>query len=71
MNPTDRNVAPNWVLYSITPNNDIDFDYATLQAYKQFRIEAESKGFRHFLEVFDPNACGALARPNWDGSLTT
>src|SRR5205085_11253758 len=23
--------------------------------YKQFRIEAERKGFRHFLEVFDPN----------------
>src|SRR5207253_11091861 len=23
--------------------------------YKQFRLEAERKGFRHFLEVFDPN----------------
>jgi hypothetical protein len=44
-------------LYSITPNNHIDFDYVTLEAYKQFRIEAEEKGFRHFLEVFDPNAC--------------
>ena len=22
------------------------------------RLEAEAKGFRHFLEVFDPNACG-------------
>ncbi len=46
-------------LYSITPNNDIAFDYATLDAYRQFRVEAESKGLRHFLEVFDPNACGA------------
>ncbi len=45
-------------LYSITPNNQLDFDYVTLEAYKQFRIEAEKKGFRHFLEVFDPNACG-------------
>ena len=32
--------------------------YATLEAYKEFRLEAERKGFRHFLEVFDPNACG-------------
>jgi hypothetical protein len=45
-------------LYSITPNNTLDFDYPTLEAYKEFRIEAEQKGFRHFLEVFDPNACG-------------
>ena len=48
-------------LYSITPNNDIAFDFATLEAYKEFRLEAERKGFRHFLEVFDPNACGAAA----------
>ena len=26
-----------------------------LQAYGEFRAEAERKGFRHFLEVFDPN----------------
>lgn len=43
-------------LYSITFNNDVDQDRRTLDAYRQFRIEAESKGFRHFLEVFDPNA---------------
>lgn len=46
-------------LYSITPNNKLEFDYPTLLAYKEFRIEAEAKGFRHFLEVFDPNACGS------------
>lgn len=45
-------------LYSVTFNNDIERDLATLEAYKQFRLEAEAKGFRHFLEVFDPNACG-------------
>jgi hypothetical protein len=45
-------------LYSITPNNRLEFDYPTLQAYKDFRVEAEAKGFRHFLEIFDPNACG-------------
>jgi hypothetical protein len=60
VNPTEheRTLGANLGLYSITPNNDIEFDHATLEAYKQFRIEAEAKGFRHFLEVFDPNACG-------------
>ena len=36
----------------------VAIDYPTVTAYKEFRIEAEQKGFRHFLEVFDPNACG-------------
>ncbi len=45
-------------LYSITLNNDIAFDVATLEAYKDFRLEAERKGFRHFLEVFEPNVPG-------------
>jgi len=44
-------------LYSITPNNRLEFDYPAIEAYKQFRIEAEIAGFRHFLEIFDPNAC--------------
>ena len=56
--PDERKRGANLGLYSITPNNNIAFDYATLQAYKEFRLEAERKGFRHFLEVFDPNACG-------------
>ena len=43
-------------LYSLTFNNDAELDRRTLEAYRQFRIEAEQKGFRHFLEVFDPNA---------------
>ncbi|MBK9118444.1 MAG: hypothetical protein IPM18_02425 [Phycisphaerales bacterium] len=43
-------------LYSVTFNNDLALDQATLAAYKAFRLEAEQKGFRHFLEVFDPNA---------------
>ena len=60
VNPTDneRKLGADLGLYSITPNNNLAFDYPTLEAYKQFRIEAEAKGFRHFLEVFDPNACG-------------
>src|SRR5215212_10304522 len=55
----ERKRGANLGLYSITPNNNLEFDYVTLQAYKDFRLEAERKGFRHFLEVFDPNACGA------------
>jgi hypothetical protein len=56
--PEERKRGANLGLYSITPNNSLEFDYVTLQAYKEFRLEAERKGFRHFLEVFDPNACG-------------
>jgi len=60
VNPTpgERTLGADLGLYSITPNNRIEFDYATLAAYREFRIEAEEKGLRHFLEVFDPNACG-------------
>ena len=43
-------------LYSITFNNDLERDYEALAAYKEFRLEAEKKRFRHFLEVFSPNA---------------
>src|SRR5690606_1699785 len=50
-------------LYSMTFNNDIDRDLASLNAYKDFRLEAERKGFRHFLEVFNPNACEAHCPP--------
>jgi len=42
-------------LYSITFTNDLDWDYKALQDYHDFRIEAECAGFRHFLEVFNPN----------------
>jgi hypothetical protein len=42
-------------LYSVTFNNIPKRDYEMMQAYKAFRLEAETKGFRHFLEVFDPN----------------
>ena len=54
--PGQRGLGANLGLYSITLNNDVDLDRRTLDAYRAFRIEAETKGFRHFLEVFDPNA---------------
>jgi len=54
----ERKLGADLGLYSVTFNNDAALDRATLEGYKAFRLEAEAKGFRHFLEVFDPNACG-------------
>jgi hypothetical protein len=51
-------------LYSITLNNDVDADLRTLEAYRAFRLEAEARGLRHFLEVFAPNAPGERAPPD-------
>ena len=42
-------------LYSITFTNNIDWDYKALADFQEFRFEAERKGFRYFLEVFNPN----------------
>src|SRR5215212_5616805 len=53
--PEERQQGANLGLYSITFNNDAVLDCAALEEYKQFRLEAERKGFRHFLEIFDPN----------------
>ncbi len=53
----ERTLGADLGLYSVTFNNDVALDHVTLEAYKAFRLEAEAKGFRHFLEVFDPNAC--------------
>ena len=50
-------------LYSVTFNNDLDADWLTLTEFKAFRTEAVRKGFRYFLEVFNPNVadCGLRA----------
>jgi hypothetical protein len=42
-------------LFSVTFNNDPDHDLRVMEAYKEFRLEAEAKHFHHFLEVFHPN----------------
>lgn len=52
----ERTLGADLGLYSVTFNNDLDLDRRTLEDYREFRIEAEKKRFRHFLEVFDPNA---------------
>lgn len=54
-NPQERQRGVNLGLYSMTFNNDTVDDRARLEEYKRFRLEAEAKGFRHFLEVFDPH----------------
>jgi hypothetical protein len=48
-------------LYSITYVNELDQDREALLWYKEFREEAERKGFRHFLEIFDPNVDSGIA----------
>lgn len=53
-------------LYSITFNNDLDADQASLLAFRDFRADAAAAGFDYFLEIFNPNvACGldAAAMP--------
>ncbi len=62
--PEERHLGADLGLYSVTFNNDVELDLRTLEAYKVFRLEAEKKGFRHFLEVFDPNAPGEHAPPD-------
>ncbi len=54
--PGERVLGANLGLYSVTFNNDLDLDLHTIETFRKFRIEAEQKEFRYFLEVFDPNA---------------
>jgi hypothetical protein len=53
---TQRHLGANLGLFSMTFNNDVELDRQMLNAYRDFRMEAELKGFRHFLEIFAPNA---------------
>jgi hypothetical protein len=59
----ERTFGANLGLYSVTFNNDLERDLATLERFHEFRQEAERKGFRYFLEVFDPNVSGRV-RPD-------
>ena len=59
-------------LYSITFTNDIDADHASLEAFRDFRADAEANGFSYFLEVFNPNVeRGLNARRRCLSSSTT
>ena len=59
--PSERGRGADLGLYSVTFNNELERDLETLQAYKEFREEAERKQFRHFLEVFHPNLPNAVS----------
>ena len=58
--PDERSRGANLGLYSITFNNRAEYDVETLRQFKEFREEAERKGLRYFLEVFDPNVPDAV-----------
>jgi hypothetical protein len=45
-------------LYSVTFTNDIDWDLAALEAFRDFRADAAANDFHYFLEVFNPNVGG-------------
>lgn len=59
--PDGRSRGVDLGLYSVTFNNDCQLDLETLRQYKEFREETERKGFRHFLEIFDPNLADAVS----------
>lgn len=67
--PEERNLGANLGLYSVTFNNDLAHDLATLTRFHEFRIEAERKGFRYFLEVFDPNIPNAITPSTLPGYI--
>ena len=54
--PREGRPAVDLGLFSLTLNGEAAADRAMLSAYRDFRHEAERAGFRHFLEVFFPNA---------------
>ncbi len=66
LNPApDQKIDVPLGLWSITFNNDLDADEASLLRYRAFRQEAATEGFRHFVEVFNPN----VANPGIDGPV--
>ncbi len=59
--PTAEIALTDLGLYSITFNNDIDADIASLEAFAEFRRDAAANSFNYFLEVFNPNVATAIA----------
>ena len=53
--PGQKVVGANLGLYSITFTNNLDEEHQALCEFQNFRLESERKGFRYFLEVFNPN----------------
>jgi hypothetical protein len=65
--PATSEPLVNLGLYSVTFNNSLESDMASLGAFYQFRAHAESNGFRYFLEVFAPNVKNAMAEDDIPG----
>jgi hypothetical protein len=55
LDPASSRQLTDLALYSVTFVNDNHRDFATLAAYREFRLEAERRGLRYFLEVFNPD----------------
>jgi hypothetical protein len=73
VNPSnyERKLGADLGLYSITPNNDLDADYVTLTAYKEFRLQARRKVSAIFSKSSTPTPAAARARTTSGGSSTT
>jgi hypothetical protein len=56
-------------LYSITFTNQIEADHRALEEFSAFRLEAEAKHFRYFLELFNPNIDSGLTARELGGFL--
>ena len=56
-NATKSETVPgaNLGLFSLTLNDQATVDQPILNAYKNFRLDAEQSKFKHFLEIFYPN----------------
>ena len=48
-------------LYSMTYVHDVEADLRSLEAFKEFRADAEANGIKYFLEVFNPNVDANIA----------
>jgi hypothetical protein len=59
--PGEKILGADLGLYSITFTNDLDAEHYALREFHEFRLEAERKGFRYFLEVFNPNVEPGIA----------
>jgi hypothetical protein len=56
-------------LYSITFTNDVAADHRALEEFAAFRLEAETKRFRYFLELFNPNVDPGIPTRDLGGFL--
>jgi hypothetical protein len=66
---TAPHVGADLGLYSITFTNDVATDHRALEEFAAFRLEAEAKRFRYFLELFNPNVDPGIPARDLGGFL--